>query len=146
MNIDTLVPFETLINHFPIVEDVIAQHGYAVIISDNIPKYLMVKYTPGRETKPLVDESVLIDLLNGIGKRVFVQYYEELRQENISDSVFDGEDFTENSKRSRRSKARTIFKNKWEKNALQIVIHSNRTDYETKAQAKVLYARYFEED
>ena len=106
----------------------------------------MVKYTPGHQAKPLVDEAELVDLLNGIGKRVFVQYYKELQQEDMPDSIFDGENFTENSKRSRKSKARTIFKNGWEKRALQIVIHSNRTDYVTKAKARALFAHYFGED
>ena len=146
MDIDSMVSAEILSDNFSAVENIIARYGYAVIIADNMPKYLMTKYTPGHEIKPLVDESELVDLLNGIGKRVFVQYFEELQQEDVPDSVFDGENFTENSKRSRRSKARTIFKNGWERRALQIVVHSNRTDYATKAKAKTLLAHYWGKD
>ena len=146
MEIGSMISAKMLSDNFSDVEDIIAQYGYAIIIADNMPKYLMVKYTPGHEAKPLVDEKELITLLNGIGKRVFVRYYEELQKDDVSESIFDGEDFTENSKRSRKSKARTIFKNGWEKKALQIVIHSNRTDDVTKAKAKMLLARYFGED
>ena len=54
------------------------------------------------------DEAYLADLLKGIGKRVFVQYYEAFRQEDIPNSIFNGENFTEKAKHTRKSKARKI--------------------------------------
>ncbi len=92
------------------------------------------------------DEASLANLLKGIGKRVFVQYYEEFRQENVPNTVFNGENFTEKSKNSRKSKARKIFKNGWERKALQMVLDSIKTNHEVKARAKVLLTLYFGED
>ena len=92
------------------------------------------------------DEASLANLLKGIGKRVFVQYYEEFRQENVPISIFDCENFTEKSKQTSRSNARTIFKNGWEKRALQMVIDSEKTNHEIKARAKTLLVLYFGEE
>ncbi len=92
------------------------------------------------------DEAALADLLKRIGKRVFVQYYEAFRQENIPNTIFNGENFTEKSKNSRKSKARKIFKNGWDRRALQMVVDSVKTNQEARARAKILLALYFGED
>ncbi len=92
------------------------------------------------------DEAYLADLLKGIGKRVFVQYYEVFRNDNVPISIFDCESFTEKSKQTRRSKASKIFKNGWEKRALQMVIESEKTDHAIKARAKNLLWLYYGEE
>lgn len=145
MNIECMVPVEWLSDNFRAVEETVAKYGQAIIVVDNMPKYVMMKYSPKKEWKPLIDERDLISLLNGIGKRVFVQYYENFKNNDDPFVFFDHENFSDNSKRSRMSKARAIFKNGWERNALEFIMTSNRTDSESVKLASSLHTKYFGE-
>jgi hypothetical protein len=73
-------------------------------------------------------EQDLPSLLNGIGKRVFIEYYNQFKSNDDPTSFLVQEGFTKNSERSRASKARYIFRNNLELEALQIVIDSIRTE------------------
>lgn len=143
MEWECMVPVERLSEDFQAVEDTIAKYGKAIIVSDNMPKYILMDFVANPSLKPLVDERELVKLLNGVGKRVFVQYYDYFRNDDDPLAFLADEDFSDNSKRSRTSKARAIFKNGWEKYALETIMKSNRTDAESVSAAKELYLQNF---
>jgi len=71
------------------------------------------------------------DLLNRVGKRIFVKYYEdfkELETKNVPNAVVVEkiqEDFTQKSKNSRTAKAKRIFVEGKQIEALKIIVESN---------------------
>lgn len=154
MKWDAVVSAQTLINDFGAVEKIVEKHGYAVIISDNMPKYTISEFdihvqddcSATDEADSSYSEQSLVRLLNGIGMRVFVTYYDSFMNDENPFEFLQSERFTENSIRSRFSKARTIFRQGLEKDALIMIAKSSRADYETRRRAKELIHIYFKEE
>jgi len=80
-------------------------------------------------------------LLNSVGKKVFVQYYASFGDPRIPDSeVIERltQDYTLKASRTRTSKARRIFREGRQREALQRIADSERTDPEATALARRL--------
>ena len=83
----------------------------------------------------------LIRLINSIGKSTFVRYYREFADSRLSiqDVVaILPQEYTLKSRNSRTSHARKIFRDGLEKEALELILHSERVDDETINQARRL--------
>ncbi|MEC1722837.1 hypothetical protein [Schinkia azotoformans] len=85
------------------------------------------------------------DLLNRVGKGIFIKYYEdfkELETKNVPNSVVIEkiqEDFTQKSKNSRTVKAKRIFVEGKQVEALKIIVESNHPSVQSiKARANEL--------
>jgi len=86
------------------------------------------------ELEDLNDEG-LENLLNKIGKKIFVDYF-YIFKEDINPEEKLPDSFTLNSRRSRCSSARKIFKNNLEIEALKNILQSSRLDEDTLETAK----------
>lgn len=88
-----------------------------------------------------MNEKEIISALNATGKECFISYLEyfidsQLSNEQIASVIQKDRGYTNNSCRSRTSKARSILKNNRLKEALKIIIESDRTDYECRKKAQ----------
>lgn len=86
----------------------------------------------------------LIRLIKSIGQSTFVRYYREFADLSLSNqdvaSMLPSE-YTLKSRNSRTSKARRIFREGLEENALNLISDSERVDAETSNRARVLLNR-----
>ena len=80
----------------------------------------------------------VVKRLNAIGKSIFVVYFHVFKSDDDPVSKLP-KHFTLGSRRSRTSKARSIFRDKLEIEALEFIIDSKRLDPETLEQAKQIY-------
>ena len=83
----------------------------------------------------------LISALKATGKECFVSYLDyfvdpKLSNEEIASVIQRARGYTHNSCRSRTSKARSILKSGRLKDALRIIIESDRTDYQCRQRAQ----------
>ena len=88
-----------------------------------------------------MDETELYNLLGKIGKRIFVQYFRDFGNSNISNQEMIAllpSEYTFKSRTSRTSKSRRIFREGLEEQALSIVAESNRIDPDAAIQARTL--------
>lgn len=150
--LDNLISIETLLNSFDIAEQILDKHGSVVIIANNEPMYILTRFSGnadrlivGPENRGPVDNEQLTRLLNGIGQRVFVTYFSNFMNNEDPTVFLAKEGFNLNSIRSRASKARSIIRNGWIEEALTLIIHSVRTDYEIRKQAKCILASLHED-
>lgn len=78
-------------------------------------------------------------LLNKIGKRVFIEYYEVFKaDENVEQVLEERCGFSIASCRSRSSSARSIFKNDMQIEALSLIANSSRVEPKIATRAKEL--------
>jgi len=80
-------------------------------------------------------------LLNGIGIKIFVEYFQYFNNDDLDTSDIIEilpNSYTEKSRRSRISKARTIIKNHRLKEALNYILNSMRVDEEIKEKARII--------
>lgn len=91
------------------------------------------------ESQEQTDESLEV-LLNKIGKKTFVEYYYVFKEDNNPEDKLP-ESFTINSRRSRCSSARKIFKNGLATEALNNILQSSRLDDDTLDVAREILAR-----
>ncbi len=88
-------------------------------------------------------------LLNGVGIKIFIKYFEDFSNNSLQTSdlieILPNE-YTENSRRTRTSKARTIIKNHELLNeALKYIINSNKINNDIRSKAKkILNSKSFE--
>lgn len=82
-------------------------------------------------------EESLETLLNKIGKKIFIDFYEVFKEDNRPEEQLP-ENFSLNSKRSRSSSARKIFRQGMQLAALNNIIQSVRMDEETLSKARSL--------
>lgn len=155
MNWNAVVSKEKLCAEFEAVEAVIAQYGEAVIIQDNVPKYVLKPFVlPSDEPEPAhrqssrvrrpltVEEKTLLRRkLDSTGKGIFVTYYAHFRNQEDPLVFMAGEPFTQASKRARSSTARYIFRQGWECHALRYIIQKNRAEPEIVQRARELLAQ-----
>lgn len=88
---------------------------------------------------------ILQDYLKSIGKNTFVKFFEEFY--NLHTSTEELHDllssYTLNSKRTKISKARSVIKKGYAKEALENITKSKKVDSITKKQAFYLLTKYF---
>ena len=79
----------------------------------------------------------LIRTLNSIGKSAFVKYYYCFKDRSPDECIaqFD-ENYTDKAKRTRTSKAKRIFREFKNLEALEIIANSDRVDDSTRNKAK----------
>lgn len=87
----------------------------------------------------------LIRLLNSVGKEIFVNYYYDFKNQNINTKEFAIKLLEENpranslnAQNTRISKARKIFENGLEKDALKIIINSKKLNDAVKKKAETI--------
>jgi hypothetical protein len=88
--------------------------------------------------------SDLYRLLGSIGKGVFVRYYHEFANSALTNQEIVEllpSEYTLKSRRTRTSGARRIFREGLEKDALRLIINSDRLDNDIVEQAKELLGR-----
>ncbi|MEN6325139.1 MAG: hypothetical protein ABFD18_02865 [Syntrophomonas sp.] len=78
----------------------------------------------------------LIRTLNSIGKSTFVKYYYNFKNQSRDACIIAfTENYTDKAKSTRTGHAQRIFREGMQKDALQLVINSNRVDDDTIARA-----------
>lgn len=83
-------------------------------------------------------------LLNSVGKGIFVNFYKSFADVRMADAEIVEmlpQDYTLKSRRSRTSKARRIFREGRQREALQRIADSERMDSEAVALARRLLAQ-----
>ena len=86
----------------------------------------------------------LESLLNRVGKRVFVEYFEQFRDSGLTNAEVVAmlpQEFTIKSRRSRTAKARRIIRDGLQAEALRVIAASERTETEAVARAELLLAK-----
>lgn len=80
---------------------------------------------------------MLVELLNRVGKAVFVKYYNDFKTKSSQECIKAiSEPYTDKSKTSRTSKAKRIFRENMHGEALRLITESNRLDESIKTRAK----------
>jgi hypothetical protein len=90
-------------------------------------------------------ETELNDLLCKIGKSVFVQYFHEFSNPNLSNQdviALLPKEYTFKSRTSRTSKSRRILREGLAEDALSIIASSDRIEPEASMQARALLAQF----
>lgn len=80
-------------------------------------------------------------LLNGIGIKIFIEYFEYFNDDNLdTNDIIEilPSSYTEKSRRSRISKARTIIKSHQLEEALNYILNSIRIDEEIKEKVRTI--------
>ena len=80
----------------------------------------------------------VVQTLNKIGKQIFVDYYYVFKDNDTPEDKLPKE-FTLNSKRSRTSSARKLFRENKNINALEVIIKSDRLDENIINKAKAIF-------
>jgi hypothetical protein len=118
-----------------------------IVFCNNNPQYVLMtienyERIKGEALSKEDDAEVLNDesletLLNKIGKKIFIDYYYVFK-EDVNPEEKLPRDFTINSRRSRSSSARKIFKNGLEIAALNNIVQSYRLDETTLTNARTI--------
>ena len=131
---------------FSKVEERLFELGEGFVFQDNKPTHVIMTLEYYEQMKNGHDNSkgsaVQTDglevLLNKIGKKIFIDYYESFKLDNDPESALEAEGFTLASRRSRSSSARAIFRNNLQIAALENIANSDRVDVDTIERAKIL--------
>lgn len=134
------------LSDFPNIEKRLEKLGEGFVFQNNKPTHVIMTLEHYEKLTNVTDEVVEVEtssdgieiLLNKIGKKVFVDYYEVFKEDNDPEVALETEGFTLTSRRSRSSSARSIFKNNFQIIALTNIVNSDRVDVETREKAKAL--------
>ncbi|MEI6133244.1 MAG: DUF1413 domain-containing protein [Bacillota bacterium] len=151
MNIDVskIISPEDLTNRFNELRETLDHNDLAYVFQDNKPSYVIMTFdyysqiTDGGEklnfegAKESGVQDGLETLLNKIGKKMFIEYYDVFKIDDKPEELLP-DTFTLNSKRSRSSSARKIFREGLQKAALKNIIESARLEDDTLRKAKRL--------
>lgn len=150
MNFDQFVSLSQVLTNFDEIKRLLGKYGEVVVVMDDQPQYriTMIDRTedvvPDRLLKAPRKESskgeATMEILNKIGKSTFIEHYYDFKLNRTPADELP-EDFTTNSKRSRTSKARKIFRDELQIEALQIIMASTRLDQKTIDKAKEIYGK-----
>jgi len=91
-----------------------------------------------------MNEAELNNLLCKIGKRIFVEYFREFGNPNLSNQEIIAllpQEYTFKSRTSRTSKSRRIFREGLAEEALSIIASSDRVEPEAAIEARALLAQ-----
>lgn len=97
-----------------------------------------------RGTENVMTENDLNSLLRKIGKSIFVQYFSEFSDSELSNQdviALLPKEYTFKSRTSRTSNSRRIIREGMQEKALSIVAHSDDLSLEIRAQAHELLAQ-----
>lgn len=154
MNYSQFVPLSQILIDFGTVEQLLSQYGEVVIVKDDRPKYRITTIDGEGDVMTLADPNSprkaankgveTMEILNKIGKSTFVEHYYDFKN-GLTPADDLPENFTTNSKRSRTSKARKIFREGLNLEALEIIINSNRLDPKIINSAKEIYEKEISE-
>ena len=154
MNYRQFVPLSQILIDFGTVEQLLSQYGEVVIVKDDRPKYRITTIDGEGDVMTLADRNSprkaankgveTMEILNKIGKSTFVEHYYDFKND-LTPADDLPENFTTNSKRSRTSKARKIFREGLNLEALEIIINSNRLDPKIINSAKEIYEKEISE-
>lgn len=141
-DLEQIISEENLME-FEQVEEKIKALGTVLLFKNNRPAYAIL---PIEEYEKMIEkqegmeeeEENLEVLLNKVGKKVFVDYYEIFKEDCEPEQKLRKEGFTLTSRRSRSSSARTIFKKNLQEEALKSILVSKRLDMETIKKATKL--------
>jgi anti-sigma28 factor (negative regulator of flagellin synthesis) len=143
MNIDVnkIISVKDIATHDRMMLESRLEKGCLFIFDDNKPKYVLMtmeEYSNLTEkdsnitsTKSRVGDEEVVEALNAIGKKVFVDYYYIFKKDDSPEEQLSTE-YTLNSRRSRSSKARKLFKENKNIEALKLIIESERLDDDTR--------------
>lgn len=150
---DQFIPLSQLLSDFNAVDQLLDQYGEVVIVKDDRPRYriTVIKSTgevifKGLPNSQYEEHKVpgkgveTMEILNKIGKSTFIKHYYDFKHDLIPADDLPG-NFTTNSKRSRKSKARRIFREGLQLEALQIIMNSKRLDPQIVNKAKEIYEK-----
>jgi len=76
--------------------------------------------------------------IKAIGMRIFIKYYDFFKRGTDVINKLEDEGFTLKSCRSRQSKARKVFREDLQIQALEMVVNAKKVDTETRINAEVL--------
>ena len=151
IDVDKIVSSEELLEDFEGICERLESDNEAFIFQNNKPSlvimtikhYQRIALNNGEQnadTTNNADNEDLDTMLNKIGKRIFVDYYYIFKTDDSPEDKLIDEGFTLNSRRSRSSSARRIFRDGLHLAALKNIIQSPKIDEETLVKAKYLLA------
>lgn len=150
MNFNQFIPLSQLLTNFADVKKLIDEFGEVIVVLDDRPQYritlindtedVVPKSLPNTPSRKIREGETTMDLLNKIGKGFFVEHYYDIKNNQTAADDLP-ENYTTNSKRSRISTARRIFREELHLEALKIVMSSNRLDQETIDKAKEIFEK-----
>lgn len=131
---------------FSKVEERLAELGEGFVFQNNKPTHVIMTLEHYEQMKnehknsksAEVQTDGLEVLLNKVGKKIFIDYYETFKSDDDPESALEAEGFTLASRRSRSSSARAIFRNDLQIAALENIVNSDRVDINTIEKAKLL--------
>ena len=99
-----------------------------------------IEYETGKKEENLLDNSIMTleDLIRTIGMKTFVEYFDKLKNDDLQDIIHYmklHENYSINSVRTKTSTGKRIFREKLEKEALEIISKSERVDEKTRKEA-----------
>ncbi|MEQ8154488.1 MAG: DUF1413 domain-containing protein [Clostridiaceae bacterium] len=147
IDMNSIVSQSDLQNDFDGVCEKVERKKELIVFKNNKPAYVFMtidqyesirgdEVSNSNEAEDLNEESLEV-LLNKIGKKIFIDYYYVFKKDLNPEEELP-ENFTLNSRRSRSSSARKIFKNGWEIAALNNIVQSYRLDEDTLVNARAI--------
>jgi len=149
IDVDKIISPEELLDDFEGICGRLESEDEAFIFQKNKPSHVLmtinyyqklVGNVVKRNTDIIdhADNDDLDTMLNKIGKRIFVEYYNVFKADDKPEDKLTDEGFSLNSRRSRSSSARRIFRDDIQIAALKNIIQSPKLDVETLEKAKDL--------
>ncbi|MBR0576458.1 DUF1413 domain-containing protein [Proteiniclasticum sp. BAD-10] len=147
IDVNKIISPEDLLDDFEGICERLESDREAFIFQNNKPTHVIMTIKHYQNMEDSANEQVLditdhpenedIDtLLNKIGRRVFIEYYYVFKADDNPEEKLIKEEFTLNSRRSRSSSARKIFRDGLQVLALKSIIQSSKLDEEILARAK----------
>lgn len=151
IDVDKIISPEDLLDDFEGTCERLVLDNEAFIFQNNKPSHVLMTIKHYQNIVESKDEQVvdiadhadnedLDTMLNKIGKRVFIEYYYIFKADDNPEDKLINEEFTLNSRRSRSSSARKIFRDGLQLSALTNIIQSPMLDEEILAKAKEVLA------
>ena len=147
IDVDKIISPEELLDDFEGTCERLVSDNEAFIFQNNKPSHVIMtikhyQNIVGSEDEQVVDITDHADnedldtMLNKIGKRVFIEYFYIFKADDNPEDKLINEEFTLNSRRSRSSSARKIFRDGLQLSALKNIIQSPKLDEEILVKAK----------
>ncbi|SMB82590.1 Antitoxin Phd_YefM, type II toxin-antitoxin system [Desulfonispora thiosulfatigenes DSM 11270] len=150
IDINRIVSINELENNFSEFCSKLKSENEVYIFQDNKPTHVIMTIEhyqnllegASSESNEANDDSIE-KLLNKIGKRIFVDYYYIFKEDNNPEEQLPSGDngFSLNSRRSRSSSARKIFREDLEIDALENIVQSSRLDDITLTKARKILSQ-----
>lgn len=146
VDVNKIISSEELLEDFKGICERLESDNEAFIFQNNKPSHVIMtidyyqnivghKTEQNTDTADYADNEDLDTMLNKIGKTIFIEYYYIFKADDNPEEKLIDEGFTLNSRRSRSSSARRIFRDNLQLAALRNIIQSSRLDEDTLAKA-----------